>query len=200
MITFINYSKSIKGKSILDNINFKFDEGKIYLLTGHNGCGKTMIIRAMCNLMRPTSGEVKTDKNYLYGAVIENSAFLENETALYNLKYLSRIRNVIGTEQIENALRLVNLYEFKDKKVKTFSLGMKQRLGICQAFMENPDVILLDEPFNALDADNEQIIINLLLNLKRQKKIIVVAAHGIEDTSIFDCIIKMNNGKIVEIL
>lgn len=198
MISLVNYNKIIKDKPILTNINVKFEEGKLYLLTGHNGCGKTMILRAVCGLMKPTSGTVETDKSYTYGAVIENPSFLENETAFYNMKYLAKIRDVIGEKEINQALELVNLTPYKDKRVKTFSLGMKQRLGICQAFMENPDVILLDEPFNALDDENHKIIVELLKKLKKQNKIIIVAAHGIEDTSMYDCVIKMSNGEITE--
>jgi ABC-2 type transport system ATP-binding protein len=197
MISMINYSKSIKNKVILSDIDLNFEEGKIYLLTGHNGCGKTMILRAICNLIKPTSGSIKKDKDYSFGAIIENPSFLDNETAFYNLSYLSKIKGIIKKSEIEDALKKVNLFEHKSEKVKTYSLGMKQRLGICQAFMENPDVILLDEPFNALDDENNNIIKELLKKLKTENKIIIIAAHGLENTEMYDCIIKMNSGKIV---
>lgn len=199
MIKLINYSKRIKDKDILKSINLDFEEGKLYLLTGHNGCGKTMVLRAICGLILPTLGNVEQDKCYTYGAVIENPHFMNDETAFFNLKYLADIKGLISAGEIEKALKEVNLYAVKNKKVKTFSLGMKQRLGICQAFMENPDVILLDEPFNALDDENKDMINDLLKRLKAKNKIIIIAAHGIENTDMYDHVIKMNEGKIVNL-
>ncbi len=137
------------------------------------------------------------DKDYSFGVVIENPAFMENESAYYNMKYLADIRKNIKKEKIEEALKKVDLFECRNKKVKTFSLGMKQRLGICQAFMEDPDVILLDEPFNALDDKNHKNIENLLLEFKKKNKIVIVVAHGLEDTSMYDKVIKMSDGALV---
>ena len=99
--------------------------------------------------------------------------------------------------EIESALKAVGLYDVRMDKVKSFSLGMKQRLGICQAMMENPDIILLDEPFNALDDTSCNIIANLIKQWKNDNKIVIIAAHGIDNTELFDIIVKMNNGKIV---
>lgn len=197
MISLINYAKSIKNRVVLDNINLSFEEGKVYLLTGHNGCGKTMLLRALCGLISPTSGCANSTKNYKFGVVIETPAFMNNESALYNLKYLANIRKEIGINEIESALKAVDLYDVRLDKVKSFSLGMKQRLGICQAIMENPDIILLDEPFNALDDNSCNTIANLIKQWKKDNKIVVIAAHGIDSTELFDIVIKMNNGKIV---
>lgn len=197
MISLINYTKSIKNRVVLDDINLSFEEGEVYLLTGHNGCGKTMLLRALCGLISPTSGCTNLTKNYRFGVVIETPAFMNNESALYNLRYLANIRKEIGINEIESALKAVGLYDVRMDKVKSFSLGMKQRLGICQAMMENPDIILLDEPFNALDDTSCNIIANLIKQWKNNNKIVIIAAHGIDNTELFDIIVKMNNGKII---
>lgn len=197
MISLVNYTKKIKNNVVLDSINCSFEEGKAYLLTGHNGCGKTMLLRSLCGLIAPTKGTLAADKNYSFGVVIETPNFMNNETALYNLKYLANIKKNIGIGEIENALKSVNLFDFRLNKVKSYSLGMKQRLGICQAIMEDPDIILLDEPFNALDDENYKMVVRLISKLKDRGKIVIIAAHGVDDVSLFDSVIKMNNGKIV---
>ena len=195
MIKLENVSKLIKDKNILVNVNLEFKEGQCYLVKGHNGSGKTMLLRIICGFLKPTDGKVIYDKEYSYGVIIENPAFFLNETAMYNMKYLADINKKIGKEEIEKWLKKFNLLEFKDKKVKTFSLGMKQRLALCQAFMESPDVILLDEPFNAIDEDNLNIVYDLLKEQREAGKIIVIASH-IENNFNYDSIITMNEGKI----
>lgn len=195
MIKLENVSKVIKDKNILVNVNLEFKEGQCYLVKGHNGSGKTMLLRMICGFLKPTDGKVIYDKEYSYGVIIENPAFFLNETAMYNMKYLADINKKIGKEEIEKWLKKFNLLEFKDKKVKTFSLGMKQRLALCQAFMENLDVILLDEPFNAIDEDNLNIVYDLLKEQREAGKIIVIASH-IENNFNYDSIITMNDGKI----
>lgn len=197
MIRFESVHKAIKNKIILEDINVIFEEGKMYLIEGHNGCGKTMMLRAICGLIKPDQGNINYDKKYSFGAIIETPTFLESDTGLDNLKFLAGIKKEIGESQILQYMESLNLLKFKDDKVKTYSLGMKQRLAICQALMENPDVILLDEPFNALDETNYINVIKMLNNLK-QGKIIVIAAHNIEKRSLLDIdySIKMSEGKI----
>lgn len=198
MIEICNISKQLKHKTVLSDINLTFEEGKIYLLKGHNGCGKTMLLRSICGLIKPDSGEVKYPKDMRFGVIIENPAFINYETGWQNLTYLASIKHLIGKEQIEQALRKVNLLDAKDKKVKTYSLGMKQRLAIAQAVMEDPQVLLLDEPFNALDTENIEAVKQILLEEKRRNKIIVVAAHMMESSleDIFDEIYTMADGKM----
>ncbi len=200
-IEVINVSKQLKEKCVLNDINVTFESGKMYLLKGHNGCGKTMLLRLLCGLIAPTKGEVRGLDSCSFGVMIENPSFLLGETAYYNLDYLASIRKVIGKSEIEDMLKQVGLYHVKDKKVKSFSLGMKQRLGIAQALMENPDVILLDEPFNALDDENFQIVFDLLKEEKAKGKTVVVAAHSLESTVLqeFDEVVVMNDGKISDI-
>ncbi|SET53129.1 ATP-binding cassette domain-containing protein [[Clostridium] polysaccharolyticum] len=161
MIQLVNISKTISNKEVLKNISLELSDGKMYLLNGHNGCGKSMLLRMICGLIKPTDGKLNCSLDYSYGVIIETPAFMENETAMYNMKYLAAIKNKISKDEIYEALKLVNLYDQRNSKVKTYSLGMRQRLGICQAIMENPDVLLLDEPFNALDEDNYKTVFDI---------------------------------------
>ena len=158
-----------------------------------------MLLRTVCGLLHPDSGTVHCPENTTFGVIIENPSFVENETAWQNLVYLAKINHVIGREQIETALRAVNLFDDKDKKVKRYSLGMKQRLAICQAIMEDPDVLLLDEPFNALDPDNVRAVERIILEEKQKGKIVIVAAHMIDQNldHLFDEVITMAEGRIV---
>ncbi|MCH5268220.1 MAG: ABC transporter ATP-binding protein [Lachnospiraceae bacterium] len=198
MISVKEYEKTLKGKQVLKNINLTFEEGGLYLLKGHNGCGKTMLLRAICGLIAPSHGEVVCDEMYDFGVVIENPSFIDNETAFYNLKYLADINKKIGKEQIEEYLKLFHLFDSRNKKVKSFSLGMKQRLGIAQAVMEDPDVVLLDEPFNALDEESYDIVFEHLIQLRDRGKIVIVAAHAVdkERQECFDEVIEMNDGAL----
>ncbi|NBI06909.1 ATP-binding cassette domain-containing protein [Senegalia massiliensis] len=199
MIKLESIYKDIKGKNILSDINYNFKKGKIYLLKGPNGSGKTMLLRLLCDLIHPTSGNIDKPK-YSYGVIIENSNFVENETARSNLKFLASIKKKINMKQIEYYLSKVNLIDYADVKVKKYSLGMKQRLAICQAIMEEPDVLLLDEPFNALDDKNFMEIVKYIESIK-EDRIIIIAAHGfnLQELSLFDEIITMQNGQIVNI-
>lgn len=198
MITLENISKELKGKKVLQNINIEFKEGKAYLLKGHNGSGKTMLLRMLCGLIRPTSGKLIKSNDYTFGVIIENPTFLENETALYNMKYLAAINNKVNEEGIIESLKQVNLYNERNNQVKTFSLGMKQRLALCQAIMEYPEIFLLDEPFNALDEENYDMAIKLLSALKKNGKLIIVASHGFSEnnTAFFDEIVTLSEGKL----
>ncbi len=197
MIRIENVSKEIKNNVVLNNINLELKEGEIILLKGHNGSGKTMLLRLICGFINPTIGNVVGTNGYSFGVIIENPVFFLQETAFYNLKYLASINKIITNDEINNYLKKLNLYEVRNKKVKTFSLGMKQRLALCQAFMENPDVLLLDEPFNAIDDENLKIVYELIEEFRKNKKIIVIASHGDVSNLKFSKIIKMNNGKII---
>lgn len=197
MLKIINASKTIKRKKVLDNINFELERGKLYGLEGHNGSGKTMFLRLCCGLLLPTTGEVIIDKSTSFGVLIENPGFIFNETAYNNLKYLADINKKIGKSEINSILEKVGLFESKDLKVKKYSLGMLQKLGIAQAIMEKPDIILLDEPFNALDEDSCKNIKNLILQEKERGAAIILVSHNldyIKDNC--DYIYKMLDGKL----
>lgn len=200
MIEIKNVTKKINNKVILEDINLNLNEGELILLCGHNGCGKTMLLRLICGFINPTYGERIEEKEFSYGVIIETPTFFLQETAFQNLKYLASINKKIGDKEIEFWLKKFNLFDYKDKKVKTFSLGMKQRLALCQAFMEDPDILLLDEPFNAIDEENLKIVCDLIEEAKKNKKLIVIASHSNINDLKFDKIIKMSNGKIKEVI
>lgn len=198
MIKITDAGKSLRDKNVLIDINIEFEDGKAYLLTGSNGCGKTMLLRLMCGLIKPDSGQVEVPKDTTFGVIIESPAFVNFETGYENLKYLANIRGKIGRKEIEAVMERLDLTQAANKRVKTYSLGMKQRLAICQAFMEEPDVLLLDEPFNAVDSKNVETICEMIKESRDAGKIVVVAAHSLaEDISdIFDKKIVMCEGKI----
>lgn len=197
MIQLINVSKRIKKKEVLQNISMTFESGNMYLLKGHNGSGKTMLLRLIGGLIKPSSGTINYSKPFDVGVMIENPMFLDNQSGLYNLNYLASIKKKTSQEQIETSLKRVNLYDERNIKVKEYSLGMKQRLGFCQAIMEDQEVILLDEPFNALDEENMNQAIETLKKLKEEGKIIIIAAHGLhqDELHIFDKVFQLNSGK-----
>ena len=172
-----NLSKTIKNNKILDNVNLTFESGHVYGLVGRNGSGKTMLLRAICGLIFPDSGKVIIDGKQLHkdisfpescGIIIENTDLLPNFSASDNLKMLSEIKNTANDNMIKSAIKSVGLDPDSKKKVKTFSLGMKQRLSIAQALFEDPDILLLDEPTNALDEDGVNDVRRILLEQKKK--------------------------------
>lgn len=183
-------NKNLKGRQILSNINVSLDKGKIFCFFGRNGSGKTMLFRAICGLMKPTSGRIIIDNKELHkeisfpqsvGVIIESPGFWEYYTGFENLQILSSIKNAITIDDIKNAIRRVGL-DPEDKRIyKKYSLGMKQRLGIAQAIMEKPDLLVLDEPTNALDEDGVNLVRKILLEEKARGVTILIASHNKED-------------------
>lgn len=206
MIEINDYSKVIKGKTVLKNINYKFEDGKIYGLHGRNGSGKTMLIRAMAGLIYPTTGEIIVNNKVLHkdisfpenlGVMIENINMYPMYDGITNLKILAQIRNKIGIEEIKKTMVQVGLNPEDNTKVGRYSLGMKQKLAIAQAIMEDPDILLLDEPTNALDEYSVSEIRKLLLLKKERKATIVIASHNREDLEVLaDKIVEMDAGKL----
>ena len=200
-----NLSKTIKNNMILDNVNLTFESGHVYGLVGRNGSGKTMLLRAICGLIFPDSGKVIIDGKQLHkdisfpescGIIIENTDLLPNFSAFDNLKMLSEIKNTANDNMIKSAIKSVGLDPDSKKKVKTFSLGMKQRLSIAQALFEDPDILLLDEPTNALDEDGVNDVRRILLEQKKKNKLIIIASHNKEDISLLsDAVISVSNGR-----
>ena len=200
-----NLSKTIKNNMILDNVNLTFESGHVYGLVGRNGSGKTMLLRAICGLIFPDSGKVIIDGKQLHkdisfpescGIIIENTDLLPNFSAFDNLKMLSEIKNTANDNMIKSAITSVGLDPDSKKKVKTFSLGMKQRLSIAQALFEDPDILLLDEPTNALDEDGVNDVRRILLEQKKKNKLIIIASHNKEDISLLsDTVISVSNGR-----
>lgn len=181
-----NATKYIRGALILDEVNVEFESGKIYGLQGPNGSGKTMLMRLVGGLIRPTSGEVYIDENKLgqsidfptsMGLLIENPAFLPNYTGLKNLELLAGIKGNVSLEQLRQTIRDVGLNPDDKRKYRKYSLGMKQRLGIAAAIMEKPDLILMDEPTNALDDTGVEQICQLLRRERDRGALILMACH-----------------------
>ena len=179
-------TKYIKKALILDDVNIQLTGGKIYGLKGPNGSGKTMLMRLLCGLIRPTSGEVWIDGKKLgkdmdfpesVGLLIENPAFLPNYTGYKNLELLAQIRGKIGTEQICQSLLEVGLDPHDPRRYRKYSLGMKQRLGIAAAIMEKPDLLIVDEPTNALDDSGVEQICTILRRERERGALVVIACH-----------------------
>ncbi len=202
-----NLSKTIKGTLILDNINVSFTEGTIYGLRGKNGCGKTMLMRCICGLIIPSAGRVIVDDRQLHrdimippsiGALIENPSFVSQYTGYKNLKILADLTGNISDEEIIKALERVGLDPLDKRTYKKYSLGMKQKLGIANAIMGEPDIIVLDEPINALDEDSVKMIKEELLKLSKCGKLIIIACHDKEELEyLCDTIFEMKEGRIV---
>lgn len=207
-IKIINYTKVLKNKEVLKDINYTFEEGTIYGLYGRNGSGKTMLLRAIAGLIYATQGEIHINDQILHkdidfpmdtGIIIETISLLPQHDAFTNLKILSKIRNVASDEDIRNAILQVGLNPDDKKKVKAYSLGMKQKLAIAQAIFEKPKILLLDEPTNALDEESMKRVRSLLLQLKKQGCLIVIASHNKEDISyLCDQVLVIDNGILRE--
>ncbi len=202
-----DYTKTIRKKTILENINLSFESGRIYGLHGRNGSGKTMLLRAICGLILPTEGSVSIDGKIIgkdiefpnsVGIIIESMSMLPEYSGYDNLKMLAKIKKIATDNDIRTAMNAVGLDPENKKRVGTYSLGMKQKLNIAQAIMEKPELYLLDEPTNALDEGTVNDIRDLLLQLKKDGALIIIASHNKEDLSVLcDEVIKINEGQIV---
>lgn len=180
--------KDIKGKRIIDHVTLHLESGKITGLKGVNGSGKTMLMRLISGLITPTSGSITINGKQLgkditfpesVGILIENPAFLDTYSGFDNLKMLASIQNRIGEEQIRAILAKVGLDPQDKKKYRKYSLGMKQRLGIAAAVMENPDIIILDEPTNALDSDGVEMLKEILHEHRERGALLLISCHDL---------------------
>lgn len=200
-------TKELNGRKVLNDISAVFEEGHVYGLRGYNGSGKTMLLRVLCGLMYPTEGRVLYDGKELgrdiefpesVGLLIENPAFIGNLSAAKNLELILSLNPKSCTEEwIEHALSSVGLAEAGKLRYSRFSLGMKQRLGIAAAIMEEPRLLILDEPTNALDEDGIKMAADLIRDMKSPDRIIIVASHEKEFlNSVADEVIEMREGRI----
>lgn len=205
-----NYTKKIKGRMILDKISLNLEGGKVYKLEGPNGSGKTMLLRAIAGLIYPTEGtllineeEIKSNRAYpvKVGALIENPEFWKDYTGIEVLKYLAAIRNEISNSDIEDVMREMLLDPDDKRQIEEYSLGMKRKLGIIQAVMENPDIILLDEPLNALDSEAIDAFSKVINKHKTRGALIIIAIHNKtvseSETINFDETIRIEEGCVV---
>ncbi len=185
-----NVQKRFKKNIILDQVNVTFESGKIYGFVGRNGSGKTVLLKMICGFFTPTKGEILIDgvniikeKSFPKDtrALIENPKFIPDLSGLQNLKLLAKIQNKISEKEILETLEKVNLLKEKDKNFSEYSLGMKQKLGIAQVLMEDPKIIILDEPFNGIESETTKKLRDLLLEEKKRGKLILLATHIEED-------------------
>ena len=203
-IKITDVNKTIKKAPILRDINLEFTGGKVYGLRGKNGSGKTMLMRAICGLITPDSGIIDIDGKILgkdisfpesIGVLIENPSFIGNYTGLKNLKVLASIQNRAGDEEV---IHKVGLDPDDKRTYRKYSLGMKQKLGIAAAVMENPDIIILDEPINALDDVSVEKVHDILEEQKKRGAVIIIACHDKEELDqLSDEIIEISDGRII---
>lgn len=199
-----NVVKRFRDQVVLKNVSISFEKGKIHGIVGRNGSGKTVLFKCICGLMHPEEGVILVNGKRVgrdvdmpedIGAVIEAPGFLPNYSGYKNLRFLANIRRKIGKEEILNVLKTVGLDPESRKHVGKYSLGMRQRLGIAQAIMEDPEILILDEPMNGLDNAGVQDIRALLLGLKTQGKTILLASHNHEDiAALCDTVHEMDGG------
>lgn len=201
-----NYTKRIKRKTVLDHVSCGFEHGEIYGLVGPNGSGKTMLLRAMCGFIRPTDGQVLIgDKPVVFneslpervGVLIEHPGFIGADTALGNLKYLAGLDGGLDEQETERLMKVFGIWQQRNEKVRSFSLGMRQKLAIVQALMEHQRLILLDEPTNGLDHES---VLAFQREMRRQQNlgntVIIASHHGDELREIADRILHMENGRV----
>lgn len=198
-----NISKKFKSEDVLKDVNMTLEGGHIYAFVGRNGSGKSVLLKIICGFYKPTSGEVLFDgidynKTNSFPpslrALIEHPSFLNDLSGYKNLEILANIHHKIGRSEIEKAMIQVGLDPKNSKKYGTYSLGMKQKLGIAQVIMENPDIMILDEPFNGVEEETVPLLRNLLLEKKKEGKLIVIASHIKEDIQFADDIYLFQDG------
>lgn len=199
-----NAVKRFRDQVVLKNVSISFEKGQIHGIVGRNGSGKTVLFKCICGLMHPEEGVILVNGKRVgrdvdmpedIGAIIEAPGFLPNYSGYKNLRFLANIRRKIGKEEILNVLKTVGLDPESRKHVGKYSLGMRQRLGIAQAIMEDPEILILDEPMNGLDNAGVQDIRALLLKLKEQGKTILLASHNHEDiAALCDTVHEMDGG------
>lgn len=203
-----NVSKSFDGVEVLHDVNLDLEEGHIYGFIGRNGSGKSVLFKIICGLYYPTTGSVIVDgidihKNDIFPndmrVLIEKPNFLPNLTGLDNLKLLASIQNRITEEDIILILDKLNLKKDMNKLYHKYSLGMKQKLAVAQVFMENPKMMIFDEPFNGIEEKTVEVIKKILLEEKKEGKIILIASHikeDIEELADADTIYFVDNGSV----
>lgn len=193
MISIENLNKQFKNQLVLNNINVKFSNGHIYGIIGRNGSGKTVLLKCICGFLKPTTGVISVNHKIVgkdidfpenVGFIIETPGFLLNYSGYKNLRYLASIRKKIDSNEIKESMSLVGLDSADKKHVGKYSMGMRQRLGIAQAIMEKPDILVLDEPMNALDKNGVEEMRRLFLKMKSEGKLILLTSHNREDIEI----------------
>ena len=199
-------TKTFRGNVVLSNVSLEIEAGTVTGLIGRNGSGKTMLMKCICGLISPTSGNITVQGQRVgkdvdipdnIGVIIETPGFLPNFSGYKNLMQLAKIRRKVGKNEIRAAMERVGLNPDDKKHVGKYSLGMRQRLGLAQAIMEDPDILILDEPLNGLDKDGVKEMRQYLLDLKVQGKTILIASHSAEDIDVLcDTVCEMDKGAL----
>ena len=197
-------NKHFGEQTVLNDVSFRIEKQKIYGIVGRNGSGKTVLFKSILGFISPASGKITvkgkeigrdTDMAQDVGIIIENPGFLPNYSGFRNLKYLAMIKGIIGDKEIRDAITLVGLDPDSKKWVGKYSMGMRQRLAIAQAIMENPDILILDEPMNGLDNQGVQDMRALLQKLREEGKTILIASHNPLDIKLLcDKVYEMDAG------
>ena len=200
-------SKAFGNEIVLNKASLRLDKGKIHGIIGRNGSGKTVFMKCICGFLQPTMGAVKvfgkmigSDCDFApdTGMLIETPGFLTHETGMNNLVWLAKLGKGASKERIRDLIRMVGLDPSMKKKVGQYSLGMRQRLGIAQALLDDPSLLILDEPMNGLDKTGVKDIRALLLSLKEQGKTILLASHFAQDIDeLCDTVYEMDQGTII---
>lgn len=208
MINLVNITKSFNGNKIIDDISIKMSKGKVYGFVGRNGSGKTVLLKMITGFIRPDSGYIEINNQRLgkdidfpanCGVLIESPGFISNKTGYENLKLLADINKTIDYDKIKHLMIDYELDPNDKKKVKQYSLGMKQKLGLIQAFMEEPEIIILDEPMNALDDTYVNKVRDYIKSIKHER-LIIITSHNQEDIEILcDEVFCLKNGKLNKI-
>lgn len=197
-----NVGKTFRNQNVLEGINCEFESGNIYGIVGENGCGKTVLLKLLCGLMKTSTGQVRYNGKILkeeidflpsLGVIIENPGFFDELSGFDNLKVLASFQKKINNKEIIESIEKVGLVNDR-KKVQNYSLGMRQRLGIAQAIMEDPDILILDEFTTALDIDGVEMTHNLLRKFRDAGKIIIITSHSAHDIrSLCDQVLTIRN-------
>lgn len=206
MISLKNVSKSYKGLTLFQNVNLEIEKGSICGIVGPNGSGKSVLFKMICGFVFPDEGSIVVDgveigKSKRFpdniGIIIDRPGYIANKTGFQNLKELAMIRGKISDEKIAETMKKVGLQPQAKQKVKHYSLGMKQKLAIAQAIMEDQQILILDEPFNALDAESVNTIRHLLLSFKNEGRTILLTSHNQEDIDILcDRVFRINRYRL----
>ncbi len=208
-IRIIDVSKRFKNDLVLDHISLDMEQGKIYGFAGRNGSGKTVLFKLISGLLKPDSGEIivagkKLGKDMDFpenmGIMIETPGFLNQYSAYKNLEYLAKIRNKISTDDVKKAIEMVGLDANDKKRVGKYSLGMRQRLGIAQAIMENPHLLILDEPMNSLDTEGIRLVRGILEKTREYGATVLISSHYKDDIDVLcDSVYEVEKGLLIKV-
>lgn len=197
MLKLENVSKRFKTNLLFENVNLEIKKGELIHLFGKNGSGKSTLFMLICDILECTTGKILKDDEVKIGAVIGNSGFIENETVFYNLKYLYNLNGQFDEEKVRELCEMFSLDLYDKRKLKTYSVGMRQKVAIIQAVMENQNLILFDEPTRGLDIDAIEVFYRLVKKLHKEGKTIIIASHDLYDKLDYDYHLFIKDKRIV---